>query len=56
MADHMKEVVQQQLDVVKDQSQEIVQQIEGFIRTRPAAALGIAVVAGVALGWLIKRR
>jgi ElaB/YqjD/DUF883 family membrane-anchored ribosome-binding protein len=56
VADQVKEVVQQQLDVVKDQAQEIVEQIEQFIRTRPAAALGIAVAAGVAIGWLIKRR
>jgi len=49
-------VVHQQLDVVKHQAQQVADHVEEFIRTRPAAALGIAVAAGVALGWLIKRR
>lgn len=29
--------------------------IKGFIRKSPGTCLGIAVVMGVALGWLVKR-
>jgi len=56
LSDDVMGVVHQQVDVVKRQAQQLADQMEEFIRTRPAAALGIAVAAGVALGWLIKRR
>jgi len=54
--DDVMGVVHQQLDVVKHQAQQVADHVEEFIRTRPAAALGIAVAAGVALVWIIKRR
>lgn len=33
-----------------------LQGVEGWIGQHPAVCLGAAMVAGVALGWLIKRR
>ncbi len=47
---------EEQAAMLAEQARGLVDDAEGFLRNRPAAALGIAVGAGVLVGLILNRR
>ena len=43
-------------DVALGQAKRIANHVERFVASRPAAALGMAVAAGIVFGWWVKRK
>ena len=39
-----------------DQSQKVIKKIENVVTAYPAVAVGVAVAAGIAFGWWVKRK
>lgn len=39
-----------------DQSQKAIKKIENVVTAYPAVAVGVAVAAGIAFGWWVKRK
>ncbi len=38
------------------QAKRVAARLENFVTGRPAMALGVAIAAGIALGWWVKRK
>jgi ElaB/YqjD/DUF883 family membrane-anchored ribosome-binding protein len=52
---HLEEEASFRLDQIKQKTDQLLERVESFIRTNPAASIAIAVGAGFVIGRLARR-